>query len=191
MRHFKNLRTGKVFNVVIDTGYGISELKEIKLKDPAMSAGKIGSALIGCELNDDGKSFRLLLFLLEVRGHRNIPNAINPHPGTGTLLMYLACQEGLTMGASAISLTSVNSSADFYRRMGIYRSGAELLDLPPIDAQPYPVSCPDRIDGDWLAKFSKHWGETRKGGHMVADIRTVLNYIEPRVFTQWREELST
>ncbi|MEL4073366.1 hypothetical protein WKW50_24915 [Ochrobactrum sp. GPK 3] len=127
--------------------------------------------------------------LLLVNGHFNNPTAKNPHPGVGTLLVYLACQEGLKVGARVLTLYSLLGSVGFYRRIGMHRTGVIVTypDMPFIAAQPNPAGRPSPIDRKWLNEFNKHWENTRNGGTMVAEIRTVLGYIEHKIFTQWQE----
>ncbi|MEL4073367.1 hypothetical protein WKW50_24920 [Ochrobactrum sp. GPK 3] len=162
------------------------EFTKLELREPCPADSNIGFISFRNIQNHANETI-LEIDLLLVNGHFNSPTARNPHPGVGTLLIYLACHEGLKLGAHILKLYSLTGPAGFYRRMGMYRTAATFLDLPPVAAQPDFVGHPALLNREWLNEFSPHWKETRKGGTMVAEIRTVLGYIENKIFSQWKE----
>lgn len=114
-----------------------------------------------------------------VNGHHNSASARNPNPGVGRLLMFVACQMGLALGATRVSLDSLQSAKGFYTRMGMRAAEESVMAL-----RGHPVH-EGKLDPRWLERFDFMFRNTRTGGTMISDIGTLLTNIQGAVCAQW------
>lgn len=122
---------------------------------------------------------------VKVYGHDNY-SARNPYPGTGSLLMYLACKEALRRGIRKVSLLADIGSQDFYRKLGMYHE-IGFHDVNP-NLSGLPQYENHKIGKDWRSKFDKHFGDVRSYGNFEGEIMTVMTLAHKGAMIHWKEE---
>lgn len=176
MAKYRNKITGKVFLMRLNIGY---KMRTISLHHDETDylVGKIDFII-------DVQNARVDIEDLTVTGHSNLVGAgINPYPGTGRLLLYLACRYAKQQGARRVRLESLSSATGFYIKAGFH----------PVKVQ-RPGFSPDQLGEGGVPTFAAlkdFWQDIDLPGYlpetMTTYIDTVLNLTNRSVFTQWDE----
>lgn len=138
---------------------------------------------IDCLIDED----ILEINFLSVIDHHNAPTAKNSHPGTGTLLLYLACRHARGKGARRIVLDPTHNSEGFYRRFGMHRPSNRVVAAALVGTIPQFLN--GKLNQEWLSMFGTHFRWTREtNGSLEGEITTVMDYLQARVAVQWEEK---
>jgi hypothetical protein len=130
----------------------------------------------------------LVIDVLSVAGHHNASTAKNPHPGTGTLLLFLICREAFAQGAIKIALYPARNTEGFYRKFRFHGSSDEVITAAPVENIRQFVWSEGRIlNPEWLKLFEAHLLSARRPARLEADTEIVLAVSKARVDKQWRE----